>query len=106
MKKEKNYLDPQSNNSRINNVINKAFVLSNTNTPKNYELFNAVSETGDSIYTPSITYGSSPSEVKQEVQFYIHVDILEKLSDQIKSIQKGLALLRKDLIKSGLLKEV
>jgi hypothetical protein len=72
---------------------------------KKYELINVVSETGDSIYTPTITFAST-SEVKQEGQFYINVDSLEILCDHIKSIQKGLALLRKDLVKAGVLKEV
>src|SRR5215208_2440863 len=87
-----------------NNVQNKIKRSHSVTSKKNYESFNIVSETEDSIYTPTITF-VSPSEVKQEGQFYINMDILKELCDQIKSIQKGLALLRKDLVKAGVLKE-
>lgn len=88
-----------------NNVQNKIKRSHSVTSKKNSESFNIVSKTGDSIYNPTIT-SANPSKVKQEGQFYINVDSLEILCDHIKSIQKGLALLRKDLVKAGVLKEV
>lgn len=72
MKKEKNYLDPESDNSRINKVINKSFVPSNRNTPKNYELFNGVSKTGDSIYP-----ATQIEELEQEGGGQVHISLSE-----------------------------
>lgn len=47
------------NNNRTNKVINKSFpcsirnfIINNKTRSKNYELYNVVSETGDSIYAP------------------------------------------------------
>ena len=68
-----------------------------------YESLNVLYEKGDSsIYTPT------GSEGEKGGQFNIvnFVDILEGLGDQIKSLQKSHALLRKDLVKVGVLKEV
>lgn len=70
-----------------------------TTTPK-CEDCNIVSETRDSICTPN-----SSSEVEKRGQIYINVvDILKQLGDQIKSLQRGQALLRRDLVKAGVLK--
>ena len=101
MKKNKK---PKDNNIRSNNLLKFPKKITNKNRRKKYEPFNIVSKTGDSIYTPLIT-SASPSKVKQGGQVYINVDILlGELCDQIKSIQKGLALLRKTPLKQECLK--
>ena len=104
MKKEKKKILNYRNNNTSNNFKKFPKKVTNTDTKK-YESFNGVSKTGDSIYTHTITSGSSRIKVKPEGQFYIRIDIFE-LCDQIKSIQKDVALLRKDLVKSGVLKEI
>jgi hypothetical protein len=68
-----------------------------------YEPFNVLNENGDSII-----YTANSNELEKRGQFYIIniVDIIEELGDQIKSLQKGQALLRKDLVNAGVLKAV
>src|SRR5688572_20551686 len=85
----KNFLEEETNNNKNKNI----------NYGK-YESFNVLSENGDSSSTPTIIATS-----EQKGQFYIInvVDILKQLGDQIKSLQKGQALLRKDLVKAGVL---
>ena len=63
-----------------------------------YEIINILFETRDGIYTPN------SSEVEKRGQIYSYVDIIKQLGDQIKSIQRGQALLRKDLVKAGVIK--
>jgi hypothetical protein len=68
-----------------------------------YESLNVLYENGDSsIYTPN----RSKREKREQFNIINIVDILEELGDQIKSLQKGQALLRKDLVKAGVLKAV
>jgi hypothetical protein len=70
---------------------------------RKYESFNILNKNGDnSIYTPN----SSEEEKKLHLNIINVVDILEELGDQIKSLQKGLALLRNDLVKAGVLKAI
>lgn len=85
------------NNSTYSKVKNFTSETNNNTGYGKYEPFNVLSEYGDSIYTTS-------REVEPKGQFYISIDILEELCDQIKSLQKRLALLRKDLVKAGVLK--
>ena len=89
------------NNSTYSKVKNFTSETNNNTGYGKYESFNVLSEYGDSIYTTTCS-----SEVEPKGQFYISIDILEELCDQIKSLQKGLALLRKALVKAGVLKEV
>lgn len=88
-------------NSNLKDQLKKFTSETNNTGYGEYEPFNVLSEYGNSIYTTTCS-----SEVEPKGQFYISIDILEELCDQIKSLQKGLALLRKDLVKAGVLKEV
>jgi hypothetical protein len=70
---------------------------------RKYESFDILNKNGDiSIYTPN----SSEVEKRGHLNIINVVDILEELSDQMKSLQKSHALLRKDLVKAGVLKAV
>lgn len=69
---------------------------------KKYKPFNILNKNGGrSIYPPNIN-GVETSHI----YIIINVDNIKLLDDQIKSLQKGLALLCKDLVKAGVLKTV
>ncbi len=69
---------------------------------RKYKSCNIFNKNGDSsIYTPNIN-----EEKRGHLNITNVVDILEELLDQIKSLQKSHALLRKDLVKAGVLKAV
>src|SRR5918993_933230 len=98
MTKEKKKILNYSNNTTSNKLIKFPKKITNN---KKYESFNVLNKNGDSsIYTRD----SSQVEKRGELHIINVVNILEELVDQIKSIQKSQALLRKDLVKAGVLK--
>lgn len=72
-------------NSRTKKLLNKSF-LSNTTTdkirPKNFESFNVVSETGDSIYSPPFGELTAIAE-ESEGQIFISMDKMEDFVNQL-----------------------
>jgi hypothetical protein len=49
-------------------------------------------------------FSSKVNNNNNENHIFVSVDIFKELGEQIKSLQKGQALLRKDLIRAGVLK--
>ena len=70
---------------------------------KKYKPFNILNKNrGRSIYHPNI----NGVETSGHIYIIIKVDNIKLLDDQIKSLQKGLALLCNNLVKAGVLKTV
>lgn len=106
MKKEKKILDPEENDDIVGTSV-KLLTFTSAETNENtdygkYEPFNILSQTGDSIYT------STSSEVEQKGKEYVVIEIVSKkldgIVDQVGLLQRSIALLRKDLVATGVLK--
>ena len=100
-KKEIKYLDPESNNNRDNKLINKSFSHDTNNSiiyktrPKNYELYNIVSETRDSVYSPEYEeFSTLLDDDLGEGQVYVSED---KIRDIVKEeLDKRLGILQEN----------
>lgn len=80
-------IDPETitntyNINTHNKLINKSFPITTTNKirPKNYELFNVVSENGDSIY--SLPFEELPTVEERGGQVYISLSEIRKIVNE------------------------
>jgi hypothetical protein len=88
-KKEVKRIDPESiNNNILNKLINNSFLVDEIKL-QNYELFNVVSETGDSIYFPSPT-----GKLLGGGQVYVSIDKIRDIVNE--ELEKRLGMLQED----------
>ena len=81
--KEVKIIDPEAINNNIHNKLINNSSLVNEIRPKNYEVFNVVSETGDSIYFPppmaELVGGGQVYVSKDEIRDIVNEELDKRL---------------------------